>query len=279
MLSKRAFQPVKVVRSVLGFEALCAIFSGIKPYQTTNTFLLEAATSDDARLLLDLASNLPPLANVRIHIKASLDGVSLLWNSHRLDQWKRDTKIVIGASGRKLTNKPLSPFQFERLPVELQIMVLSYTSLALTFKTRGGIALCAKLPGIAWCCGTCQDVFDVEYPSLPSHSRCWCNRGLCYSSSCACRQYLTHPLFSTSHAMREKVLEVAFSENRFLISVQNVKALETAPDVFFLMPTTRTQWVSTLPSISRNYISAQTSKNSSASYFSSVDAAISVDST
>jgi hypothetical protein len=240
-LERASSRSWKSVTRASTFECLCQILSNrLKPYQTTMSFLFDALTSGEASLLLAYASHLPRLANVRFHITASLDGVSLRRERDLLIHWSADVKTVLGSISRKLTQKPYRQFPFLRLPMELQLMVLSHAGLVVPFKKGGGVLLCAKLFASGECCGHCQVTQDAHYKPNPM---CWCNRDLYYSSTCTCHQHLNHGLFATSKTIRQQALEIAFSENEFLITHRPWKSIEHTAETFSQIPSTRLQWI------------------------------------
>jgi len=163
-----------------------------------------------------------------------------LWEKYRLLQWSAETRTALSALSRKLTKKSFVHFPFLRLPLELQLIALSYTGLVVSPRKRSGILVCSKLSSIGWCCGDCQDNCDAQYQP---HPFCWCNRDFFYSSSCTCHQHLNSALFAKSKAIRQYALKIAFSENKFLITHRPWKSLEDTAETFSLIPSTRLQWI------------------------------------
>jgi hypothetical protein len=233
--------PSKFINSIMAIKSLCQVLSvELKPYRTTISFFFDAPTFTYARLLLAQASNLPPLANVQLQIKGSLDGVSPGWEVKHLDQRREDIRTVLSEFARKLTNKPSAQFPFLRLPLELQTMVLSCTEIVVPSRKRGGTPISSKLSSIGSCCGSCRDNRDGQYFF---ESFCWCNRDLFYSSSCTCYEHLDNGLFATSKAIRQQALKIAFSENDFLIPHLLSRSLEDTTQKFLLIPSIRLQWI------------------------------------
>ena len=118
--------------------------------------------------------------------------------------------MSLQASGRHTALYDVFP-QFNRLPREIRLLVLTKTGLVLRsdgFKEVEGISIPkGKAENLNLCCKQCTRSLEV----------CCCQtRGAAYSTTCACHRIPT-PLFYVSRRMSYEATEVCYSHNTFLL--------------------------------------------------------------
>ncbi|KAF2670870.1 hypothetical protein BT63DRAFT_477453 [Microthyrium microscopicum] len=162
--------------------------------------------------LLSSLKTFPPLAGVRLEGGTSL---TMSLQKAAIHGTLEEVMNIFKAYGQRLTSprKPSTTFSkggsfpFERLPTEIQTVVLSHCTLVCAPKSYPLYALADKSYS---CCGFC------------SADQCFCRsinldpQWVSYSTACQCSPPRTSPLFAVNSTVRRLASELFYGQNKFV---------------------------------------------------------------
>lgn len=227
---------------LLAFYRICEILGqNLEPRAVEIDFASRVGTVKAARRMLGALSHLSEIKEVTI----DLGDISMPTAGSRRIQG------LLNAFGNTVTsyNQDQS-FPFERLPVELQSMVLSHTDLVVadnrqiwlasliggvsSIHTAASYSFGPKLKGREYCCRKCvctstikHSWFDRNRQESPyprewlyldlfwRRALCRCKRGFKWSSTCSAGGGRASALFEVSRAMRSSAHQIWLSKNWF----------------------------------------------------------------
>jgi hypothetical protein len=190
-------------------QGLCDLFSRhIRPGQLDLEISFSAANIESGLAILRSLHHIPPVQQVSFSTRKSrIEGLGRL-NSN----WQG----LLRQHARELIHRPLSQSQFERLPNEIQLMILYHvvtTKLPIHYDRLGLGALHPRCPAPCnrysrpprfnspGCCGKCRRYLSWKV--------CRCTSGSFFSSSCIC-PILDDGIFFVSKRIRAHALDIFF---------------------------------------------------------------------